>query len=80
MQLATILLSFLLAAVRVATDVVIERFANMNCWTVVLLLVAVSDKLSNYPARASIRSCAARSMTRLAARLNGLSVAPHIGG
>jgi hypothetical protein len=71
-----LLVSFLLAAVRVATDVVIERFADVSCWTVVLSLVAVSAKLSNNPARASITSCAAGSMTRLATQLNGLSVTP----
>ena len=69
-------MSFLLAAVRVATDVAKERFADVSCWTVVLLLVAASAKLSKDPARGSITSYAAESITRLTAWLNGLSVAP----
>jgi hypothetical protein len=49
-----LLMSFLLATIRVATDVVNKRFADVSCWSVVLLLVAASTKLSKNPARASI--------------------------
>ncbi len=66
----------MLAAMSVANDVVSARFVDVGCWTVVLLLVAVSAKLSSDPARASITSCAAVGVTRLAAWLNGLSIAP----
>ncbi len=61
------LVSFLLAAISVATNFVSKRFVNVSCWTVVLLVVAASAKLSKDPTRASITTCAAGSMTRLAA-------------
>jgi hypothetical protein len=76
LQQDTISVSFLSAAVSVATNVMSERFTNVSCWTVVLSLVAASAKLSSDPARASITSCAVTSITRLAAQLNGLSMAP----
>jgi hypothetical protein len=69
-----------LAAVRVATDVVREKFANVSCWTVVLLPVAAMAMLSKDPARMSIMSCAAGSMTRLAAQINVHLWHLHIGG
>jgi hypothetical protein len=73
---ATVLMSFLLATVSVATVVVSSRFAVVNCWRAVLLLVAASARLSREPARASITSVVAAGMMLLAALVNGSSVAP----
>ncbi len=36
LQQATVLVSFLLVAMSIATDVVRDRFANFSCWSVVL--------------------------------------------
>ena len=76
MKQVTVSVSFLLAAVRVETKVVRARFAAVKCWTVVLLLVAASAKLSSKPTRASITSAVAGGMMLLAALVNGSSVAP----
>ncbi len=72
----SLLVSFLLAATRVDTEVVRARFATVKCWMAVLLLVAASAKLSNKPARASITSAMAGGMLLLAALVNSSSVAP----
>jgi len=68
--------SFLLAIVSIDTVVVSARFAAVNCWRVVLLLVAASAKLSREPARASMTSVGAAGMVLLAALVNDSSVAP----
>ncbi len=66
----------MLATVSVATVVVSTRFAAVNCWRAVLLLVAASARLLREPARASITSVVAAGMMMLAALVNGSSVAP----
>ena len=76
MKCATVLMSFLLAAMRVETAVVRARFAAVKCWTAVLSLVAASAKLSSKPVRASITSAVAGGMMLLAALVNGSPVAP----
>ncbi len=76
MNQAAISVSFLLATVSVATVVVSARFAAINCWRAVLLLVAASARLLREPARASITSVVATGMMLLAALVNGSFIAP----
>ena len=54
--------SFLLAAVSVAFDVVSAKFADVSCWRMVVLLAAVSVRLSRAVPKRSIVAAGAGRM------------------